>query len=383
MTDEKVMASGLVERIGLEGDTGLLTHKPSGKDPFKISQPMPDHKVALKLVLDALMDSEHGVLKSLEEISAVGHRVLHGKETYAESIVVTPKDIEVLKSFIDLGPLHMPANIMGIESCMSLMPGIPQVAVFDTSFHQTMPRKAFLYGLPYEVYEKYGVRRYGFHGTSHRYVSHRAAQILGVPLKDLLMITLHLGNGSSAAAIKDGKVIDTSMGFTPLEGFIMGTRCGDMDPAIVPYLAEKLGLSNSEVDAYMNKKSGLAGLSGISSDMRDIQKAVSEGNPRAIDAYEVFLYRLVKYVGAYYAAMGGLDVIVFTAGIGENDCKVREDLCRSLEFMGVKIDYAKNDGLRGKEAILSTVDSKVKVMLVPTDEELAIAKDAYNLVTKQ
>jgi len=380
MEHRSVMASGLVERIGMSDANGRLVHKVPGRDDYRIEQPMPDHKVALKLVIDTLIDRDRGVIRSLDEIAAVGHRVLHGKDAFKESVIVDDKVLETLKSFIDLGPLHMPANIMGIESCMALMHGIPQVAVFDTAFHQTMPKKAYLYAVPRRLCDEFGVRRYGFHGTSHRYVSMRAAEILGKPLEGLKMITLHLGNGSSAAAIKDGKVIDTSMGFTPLEGFVMGTRCGDMDPAIVPYIQQKLGLSSAEVDAFMNRQCGLLGLSGVSSDMREIQKAISEGNELAKDAYDVFIYRLIKYVGAYFAAMGGLDVLVFTAGIGENDWLVRQHVCEGLAALGVKIDVEKNTGLKGKEEILSTPDSKVLVMLVPTNEELMIAMDAYNLV---
>lgn len=375
------IASGLVERIGLADVDGRLVHKVPGQEEYRVEQPMPDHKVALRLVINTLVDGDRGVIRSLDEIGAVGHRVLHGKDAFKESVVVDDAVLETLKSFIDLGPLHMPANIMGIESCMTLMEGIPQVAVFDTAFHQTMPKRAYLYAVPRRLCDEFGVRRYGFHGTSHKYVSRRTAEILGKPLSGLKMITMHLGNGSSAAAIKDGKVIDTSMGFTPLEGFVMGTRCGDMDPAIVPYIQQKLGLSSSEVDDFMNKKCGLLGMSGVSSDMRDIQRAIEEGNELAKDAYDVFIYRLTKYVGAYFVAMGGLDVLVFTAGIGENDWLVRQHLCESLEVLGVKLDLEKNTGLKGKEEILSTPDSKVKVLLVPTNEELMIAMDVYELVT--
>jgi acetate kinase len=380
MVHRSEIASGLVERIGMADVVGRLVHKVPGMDAFIVEQPMPNHRIALKLVLDTLVDSDRGVIESLDEIAAVGHRVLHGKDAFKESVIVDNEILATLKSFIDLGPLHMPANTMGIESCMSLMEGVPQVAVFDTAFHQTMPKKAYLYAVPRKLSDEFGVRRYGFHGTSHRYVSRRTAEILGKPLESLKMITMHLGNGSSAAAIKDGKVIDTSMGFTPLEGFVMGTRCGDMDPAIVPYIQQKLGLSSAEVDNYMNKQCGLLGMSGVSSDMREIQKAIEEGNEFAKDAYDVFIYRLIKYVGAYFAAMGGLDVLVFTAGIGENDWLVRRHVCEGLAAFGVKIDVAKNEGLRGKEETLSTPDSKVQVLLVPTNEELMIAMDAYDLV---
>lgn len=380
MTDRSEKASGLVERIGMSGVNGRLVHKVPGQDPYYVEQPMPDHKAALRLVLDSLMDGDRGVLSSLDEIAAVGHRILHGKDAFKQSSIIDNEALEKLKSFMEFGPLHMPANIMGIESCMQLMEGIPQVGVFDTAFHQTMPKKAFLYAIPYELYEEHGIRRYGFHGTSHRYVSMRAAEMLGKPLADLKMITMHLGNGSSAAAIKGGKVVDTSMGFTPLEGFVMGTRCGDIDPAVVPCLQQKLGLTSQEIDTFMNRKCGLLGISGVSSDMRDIQRAIEEGNQRAKDAYDVFIYRLIKYVGAYFAAMGGLDVLVFTAGIGENDHLVRQHVCEGLEALGVKIDIVKNAGLRAKEAVLSTPESKVQVLLVPTNEELMIATDAYELV---
>lgn len=375
------IASGLVERIGMADVDGRLVHKVPGRDEYRVEQSIPDHKVALRLVIDTLVDGDSGVIHSLDEIGAVGHRVLHGKDAFKESVIVDNKILDTLKSFIDLGPLHMPANTMGIESCMSLMEGIPQVAVFDTAFHQTMPKKAYLYAVPRRLCDEFGVRRYGFHGTSHKYVSRRTAEMLGKPLTSLKMITMHLGNGSSAAAIKDGKVIDTSMGFTPLEGFVMGTRCGDMDPAIVPYIQQKLELSSAEVDVYMNRKCGLLGMSGISSDMREIQQAIEDGNELANDAYDVFIYRLIKYVGAYFAAMGGLDVLVFTAGIGENDWLVRQHVCEGLGAFGVKLDLEKNTGLKGKEEILSTPDSKVQVLLVPTNEELMIAMDAYELVT--
>lgn len=380
MTDRSEMASGIVERIGMSGVDGRLVHKVPGEDAYYVEQPVPDHRSALRLVLDTLIDGDRGVLRSLDEIAAVGHRILHGKDAFKQSSIIEQEALAKLKSFMEFGPLHMPANIMGIESCMSLMEGIPQVGVFDTAFHQTMPRKAFLYAIPYELYEEYGIRRYGFHGTSHRYVSKRTAEILGKPLSELKMVTLHLGNGSSAAAIKGGQVVDTSMGFTPLEGFVMGTRCGDIDPAVVPCLQQKLGLTSQEIDTYMNRRCGLLGLSGVSSDMRDIQRAIQEGNQRAKDAYEVFIYRLVKYVGAYFAAMGGLDVLVFTAGIGENDHLVRQHVCEGLGALGIKIDVAKNLALRAVEAVISTPDSKVEVLLVPTNEELMIAMDAYELV---
>ncbi len=379
MKTEEVLAVGLVERIGSSTGNAVINHQAKDGEKIRLEQKVSDHSEALKAVLSFLTAPEHGILKSLDEIKAVGHRVLHGGEIFSSAVIVGEKEMAEIESLRELGPLHMPANIMGIKACQDLMPGTPQVAVFDTAFHQTMPRSSFLYALPYEYYEKYKVRRYGFHGTSHRYVCQRAAQILGKNLSKLKMITLHMGNGSSAAAIKDGKCFDTTMGFTPLEGFVMGTRCGDIDPAIVPYLQNTLKLTPSEVDTLMNKKSGFLGLTGFS-DMRDIQKAREEGNERAKDAYEMFIQRVVKFVGAYMAELGGLDVLVFTAGIGENDCTTREDICQRLAHLGIEFDSKKNDGLRGKEAIISKPRSKVTVMIVPTNEELMIAKDSYELV---
>lgn len=384
MTRESVTASGLVERIGMESNgVAVLTHSREGSDKIKVEANVSNHREALRLVLEVLQDPEKGVLSSLDGIKAVGHRVLHGKEAFNDSVIVTEEILNTLKSFIEIGPLHMPANIMGIEACISLMPGVPQVAVFDTAFHQTMPRYAFLYAIPYELYEKYGVRRYGFHGTSHRYVCQRSAEILGRPLSELKLITLHLGNGCSAAAVKEGKVIDTSMGFTPLEGLVMGTRCGDIDPAVVPFLEKNVGLSEKEIDDLMNKRSGLFGVSGISSDMRDIQAARAAGNQRAEDAFQLFIYRIVKYVGAYMVAMGGLDALVFTAGIGENDHIVRSEVCKWLHCIGAEIDEEKNAAMKPgqpKEAILSTSKSRFSILVVPTNEELMIARDTYRLV---
>ncbi|TCL69923.1 acetate kinase [Hydrogenispora ethanolica] len=379
MQTEEVLAAGLVERIGSTNGNAVINHQRPDGEKIRIEQRVSDHSEALKAVLDFLTAADQGVVRSLDEIKAVGHRVLHGGEIFSSAVVVGDKELAEIESLRELGPLHMPANIMGIKACRELMPNTPQVAVFDTAFHQTMPRSSFLYALPYEYYEKYKVRRYGFHGTSHRYVSNRAAQILGKNLSKLKMITLHMGNGSSAAAIKDGKCFDTSMGFTPLEGFVMGTRCGDMDPAIVPFLQNALKLNPNELDTLMNKKSGFLGMTGFS-DMRDIQKAREEGNERAQDAYNIFIQRVVKYVGSYFAELGGLDVLVFTAGIGENDCQVRADICERLAHLGVDFDFKKNEGLRGKEAILSKARSKVTVMLVPTNEELLIAQDSYELV---
>lgn len=379
MQNEEVLASGLVERIGSTNGNAVINHRLKDASKIQVEQKVNDHSEALKAVLEFLTAPEKGIVKSLDEIKAVGHRVLHGGEIFSSAVVVGEQELKQIESLKDLGPLHMPANIMGIVACKKLMPNTPQIAVFDTAFHQTMPRSSFLYALPYEYYEKYRIRRYGFHGTSHRYVSQRAAEILKKDLTKLKMVTLHLGNGSSAAAIKDGKCFDTSMGFTPLEGFVMGTRCGDIDPAIIPFLQNVLNLNPNEVDTLMNKKSGFLGMTGFS-DMRDIQKARREGNERAQDAYDIFIQRLVKYVGSYYAVLGGLDVLVFTAGIGENDSSVREDVCKRLTHLGVDFDSKKNDGLQGKEAIISKPRSKVKVLVVPTNEELLIARDSYELV---
>jgi acetate kinase len=379
MQTETVLAAGLVERIGSSNGNAFIYHQIKDGDKIKLEQKINNHNEALKTVLDFLVNKETGVIKSLDEIKAVGHRVLHGGEIFSSAVVVTDKELAQIESLKELGPLHMPANIMGIKACRDLMPTTPQTAVFDTAFHQTMPRSSFLYALPYEYYEKYQVRRYGFHGTSHRYVSNRAAQILGKKLAKLKMITLHLGNGSSLAAIKDGKCFDTSMGFTPLEGLVMGTRCGDIDPAIVPFLQNTLKLTPGDVDNVMNKKSGFLGMTGFS-DMRDIHKAREDGNERADDVYGIFMHSLTKCVGSYYAALGGLDVLVFTAGIGENDYIMRADLCKNLAHLGIDFDAKKNEGQRGKEVIISKPRSKVTVMVVPTNEELLIARDSYDLV---
>lgn len=379
MQNESVLASGVVERIGSGNGNSIINHQKLDNEKVKLEQKIANHGEALKTVLSLLTDSENGVLKTLDEIKAVGHRVLHGGEIFSSAVVVGPEQMETIESLKELGPLHMPANIMGIKACQELMPSTPQIAVFDTAFHQTMPRSSYLYALPYVYYEKYRIRRYGFHGTSHRYVSNQAAKILGKNLNKLKMITLHLGNGSSIAAIKDGKCVDTSMGFTPLEGLVMGTRCGDIDPAIVPYLQNVLNLTPTEIDNLMNKKSGFLGVAGFS-DLRDIQKARQEGDERANDAYDIFIHRIVKYIGSYYAILGGLDVLVFTAGIGENDWTIRADVCNRLAHLGIELDEKKNDGFRGKEGILSHSRSKITVMLVPTNEELLIARDSYELV---
>jgi len=373
-----VLAKGNAERIGIENSR--LTYKPAGKDDVIIDTDMPDHKVAVSLILKELVDPEVGVIADVSEIAAVGHRVLHGGKYYSKSIIVDDDVKRVIRECFPLGPLHNPANLIGIEACEAVLPaGTPQVAVFDTAFHQTMPPKAYMYALPYEYYEKYSIRRYGFHGTSHRYVSKRAAEFLGKDLKDLKMVTCHLGNGSSFAAVMDGKCCDTSMGLTPLAGICMGTRTGDIDPAIVPFIMNKEGKSADEMDTLLNKQSGVMGISGVSSDFRDLHKAAEEGNERAQLALDMFNYQGTKIIGSYAAAMGGLDVIVFTAGIGENTFDIREKMCKNLEFMGVKIDPKKNDGTR-TEAIISSDDSKVTVVVIPTNEELAIAQETEALV---
>ena len=378
MQDESVIAKGLVERIGIEGSK--LTHKYDGKE-FELTVPMKDHSAAMKHVLDALMDAEHGVIKSIDEIGAVGHRVLHGGDKFTASCIIDQPCLDAIEECIPLGPLHNPANLMGIRACQSVMPGTPMVAVFDTAFHQTMPKTAYMYGVPYEFYEKYHIRRYGFHGTSHRFVSARAIELLGLKGKESKIIVCHLGNGSSLSAVVNGKCVDTSMGLTPLEGVLMGTRSGDLDPAVVECIANNEHLTPTETLNLLNKKSGLMGLSGVSSDMRDVYNAADEGNERAKMTLDIWAYRVKKYIGAYAAAMGGLDAVIFTAGIGENDKRSRASVCEGLEFMGIKLDPEKNN-IRGVEAEISAADSKVKVWVIPTNEELAIARDTLELVSK-
>ena len=377
MSNEAVLAKGLAERIGIEGSR--IKHKPTGKEDVLIEKPMANHKVALEIVLSALIDENHGAIKSMDEISAVGHRVVHGGEKFASSVVITDEVMTAIRDCIDLAPLHNPPNIMGIEAIQEIMPNTPNVAVFDTAFHQTMPSTSYVYPLPYELYEKYGVRRYGFHGTSHKYVSNKAAEMLGKDLSEINIITCHLGNGASIAAVKGGKSVDTSMGLTPLEGLAMGTRTGDLDPAIVTFIMEKENLDINGINDLLNKKSGVLGISGVSSDFRDIEDAAAAGNERAKLALDIFANRVKKYIGAYAAAMGGVDAIIFTAGLGENSPETREDVCKGLEFLGVQIDTSKNK-VRGKETIVSTEDSKVKVLLVPTNEELMIARDTKELI---
>jgi len=379
MDDESVLAKGLVERIGLEGST--LTHEPTGKDKRVIKTKILNHTVGLGLVLEALIDNNYGVISSMDEIDAIGHRGVHGGEKFSDSVLVTPDVIETIIDCIKMAPLHNPPNISGINACAELMPGVPQVVVFDTAFHQTMPKKAYIYALPYEAYEDYGIRRYGFHGTSHKYVSHRVAEIMGKDYNTLKLITCHLGNGSSVSAIKNGECIDTSMGFTPLEGLVMGTRCGNIDPAIIPYLMKQENMSMEEIDTYINKKSGVLGISGISSDFRDVEKAAIAGNERARLALDMFAYEVVKFIGSYVAAMNGVDAIIFTAGIGENSISMREAITKDMEFLGTKIDKEKNN-IRCVEKEISTDGSKVKLFVIPTNEELVIARDTKDIVIR-
>ena len=372
---EQVSASGLCERIGLDGS---ITYKKNG-EKYQETIDLPNHGVALKKVLDSLLDEKIGVIKSLKEIDAVGHRLVHGGEKFSSSVVITEEVIKEIETCNDLAPLHNPANILGVRACQEVMPGVPNVAVFDTAFHQTMPKKAYLYGLPKEYYEKYGVRRYGFHGTSHSFVSKRLAEIAGLDINHSKMIICHIGSGASISAVKDGKSIDTSMGMTPLEGLMMGTRSGDIDPAIMEYIAKKEDLDIAGVMNVLNKKSGLEGISGLSSDFRDLTAGAKEGNKRAIAAIEVFCYRVAKYVGSYVAAMNGVDAIAFTAGIGENVGLVREKVCSYLGYLGITLD-AEANAKSGDNCVISAADSKVKVAVIPTNEELAICRETVALV---
>ena len=379
MKDESVIAKGLVERIGIEGS--VLTHTPAGKDKVRLESAIPDHVDGIKKVLAALVDPNHGVIKSMDEIDAVGHRVVHGGEIFNESVVITDEVLKQIEDLSHMAPLHQPANVSGIRACQKLMPNTPQVAVFDTAFHQTMPPVAYMFGVKYEEYKDYGIRKYGFHGTSHKYVSGVAAQLLKKDIKDTKIITCHLGNGSSITAVDGGKSVDTSMGFTPLDGVLMGTRTGSIDPAVVPVLMQKKGLDAAGVDKYMNKECGVLGVSGVSSDFRDLEDAAAKGNERAQLALDMFCYQVKRYIGAYAAAMGGVDAIVFTAGVGENDIHTRQQVCAGLEFLGVKLDADRNN-VRGKVTEISAADSKVKVFLIPTNEELAIAQDTLRLCSK-
>lgn len=375
---EELIAKGLCERIGIEGSQ--MTYAPTGGEKVQVTEPMDDHTAAIRLVLNALTDEKTGVVKNLDEIGAVGHRIVHGGEKFAVSTVITDEVMKAIESCNDLAPLHNPANLIGINACRELMPQTPMVAVFDTAFHQTMPEEAYLYGIPYHYYEDYKVRRYGFHGTSHSYVSHRAAELLGRSYDDLKIIVCHLGNGASISAVKNGKCVDTSMGLTPLEGLIMGTRSGDIDPAIIEFLCNKENKSVHDILNVLNKESGVLGLSeGYSSDFRDLEKGYNAGEAPSIRAMRTFIYRIVKYVGAYVAAMNGVDAICFTAGIGENNPFIRREVCSHLEYLGIKIDEAEN-GKRGEETVISTPESRVKVLAIPTNEELAIARETFALV---
>ena len=378
MENEEVLAKGLCERIGIEGSN--LSHKAAGKEELEVKKEMPNHTVAIKMVMDALVDPEYGVIKDTSEISAVGHRVLHAGTVYSDSIVVNEDVKKVIRDCFDLGPLHNPANLMGIEACEEAMPGTPNVAVFDTAFGMKMPEKASLYAIPYEYYEKYSIRRYGFHGTSHSYVSKEAIKYCELDPETAKVIVCHLGNGASVSASIGGKCVDTSMGLTPLEGLIMGTRSGDIDPAVVQFICNKEGKDVNEVLNILNKKSGILGMSGgVSSDFRDVQKAQSEGNHKADVAIQAFIYRVVKYIGAYVAAMNGVDAIVFTAGVGENDKPIRGAVCEYLGYLGIEIDPEINKA-RGKRVTISTPESKVKVCVIPTNEELSIARETLALV---
>lgn len=380
MNGEKLICKGLVERIGIEGSR--IKHDTTGKERVIIEEPMENHKKALSLVLNVLVDENYGAIKSLDEIGAVGHRVVHGGETFSSSVIIDEKVMKVLYDCIELAPLHNPPNITGIEACKELMPNIPMVAVFDTAFHQTMEADNYIYPIPYEFYEKYKIRRYGFHGTSHKYVSLRAAELLGKDIKDLNIITCHLGNGASVCAIQGGKSIDTSMGFTPLEGLAMGTRSGDIDPAIIPFIMDKEGMTFEEVNEMLNKKSGVLGISGISSDFRDLEEAAEQGNERAKLALDVFVNRVKKYVGAYAATMCGIDALVFTAGVGENSSYIREKICEGLECLNIRIDTELNKKIRGVEAQLNRDLTSAAIFVIPTNEELMIARDTLELVSK-
>lgn len=377
MTNESVLAKGLCERIGIEGS--FVKHTKGSEDAVVIEKDLQNHKVAIESVINVLTDDKLGVIKNMSEISAVGHRVVHGGEKFSASVIIDEKVMKTLNECIELAPLHNPPNIVGIEACKQIMPNTPMVAVFDTAFHQTMPAQAFMYALPYELYEKYSIRKYGFHGTSHKYVAGRAAAMLGKPLESLKIVTCHLGNGSSISAVDGGKCVETSMGFTPLDGLSMGTRCGTIDPAVVTYLMEKEKLSTKEVNDLMNKKSGVLGISGVSSDFRDLEKAAGEGNKRAQLALDIFYYGVRKYIGEYAAVMGGIDAVVFTAGVGENNVDGRVEMVKGLEFLGVKLDVEKNK-VRGKEVDVSTDDAKVRTLVIPTNEELAIARETKALI---
>lgn len=378
MTSTEVIAQGGIEKIGLKGSFLKLT-LPSGEKKI-IEKDIPEHTVGVEFILHNLIDADHGAIRSLDEINAVGHRMVHGGERFSRSVVLTQEVLDVFVSCNDLAPLHNPANLKGVKAIEAILPNVPQIGVFDTAFHQTMPNYAYLYALPYELYEKYGIRRYGFHGTSHRYVSQRVCEFLGVDPQGQRIITCHIGNGASIAAIKDGKCVDTSMGLTPLEGLMMGTRCGDVDAGVITYLMDKENLTIEGVSDLLNKKSGVLGVSGVSSDMRELLAACEAGNERAILSEKMYYYRILKYIGAYAAVLGGVDTIVFTGGVGENQFECRRDVCRDLAYLGVELNYPLNDKVRGTETVISTPESKVKIVVIPTDEELMIAKDTLALL---
>jgi acetate kinase len=379
MPSAEVVAKGLVDKIGLKGAS--IKHTMTNGDTLKLEGEILDHQAGIEYVLGILTHKEYGCVNDISEIGAVGHRVVHAGEKFNSSVAITKEVIDALIECIDLAPLHNPPNLEGIYAISKLMPDVPQVGVFDTAYHQTMSEKAYLYGIPYSLYEKYKVRRYGFHGSSHRFVAQRAANMLGKPIKDIRIISCHLGNGASVCAIKNGKSVDTSMGMTPVEGLVMGTRCGDLDAGALLYIADKEEISIPFTSTLINKHSGMLGLSGISSDMRDIETASSEGNYRAKVSLDIYHYRIKKYLGSYAAAMGGVDVVIFTGGVGENACQTRQEICEGLEFMGIDFDVEKNTKLRGKEAFISKPGSKVSVMVVPTNEELVIAEDTFEIVT--
>ena len=380
MDSKEVIAQGGIEKIGLKGSFLKFT-LPNGEKKI-LEKDIPEHTVGVEFILHTLTDPEYGAIKSLDEINAVGHRMVHGGERFSKSVLLDKEVLEAFTACNDLAPLHNPANLKGVDAISAILPNIPQVGVFDTAFHQTMPDYAYLYAVPYELYEKYGVRRYGFHGTSHRYVSQRVCEYLGVKPEGLKLITCHIGNGGSISAIKDGKCVDTSMGLTPLEGLMMGTRSGDIDAGAVTFIMDKEGLNTTGISNLLNKKSGVLGVSGVSSDMRELEAAVAEGNPKAILAEKMYFYRIKKYIGAYAAALGGVDIIVFTGGVGENQASCRSGACEGLEYMGVKLDLEKNK-IRGEEAVISAEDSKVKVVVIPTDEELMIASDTMAILNKK
>jgi acetate kinase len=381
LAKNKVAAQGGVEKIGLNGSFLKLTA--ANGEKVVIDKDVPDHQTGVEFILNILVSKEYGCLKALSEIDAVGHRVVHGGEKFNASVLITDEVIEKVNDCIKLAPLHNPSNLVGIHAIEKLMPGTPQVAVFDTAFHQTMPPKAYIYGLPYSYYEKYGIRRYGFHGTSHRYVSRRACEILGVPYEHQRIITAHIGNGASITAIRNGKSIDTSMGMTPVDGLLMGTRSGEIDAGVLTFIQDTENLDSHQLNELLNKRSGVLGVSGVSSDMRELGVAVKAGNERAILAMEMYNYRIKKYVGSYAAVLGGLDLLIFTGGVGENQASTRSEVCANMEFMGIKLDESKNIGLHGKEMVISAPDSKVTVMVVPTDEELMIAKDTYEILNNK